>query len=240
MGVVGQFPLYSDMMRQTIRAPQNPMDKSTVFSIFPKRIEERKYTIDPGIFIIEPGSFEKPAILVVGPSSWWKEVDEKQPLLEISHSSIVIAESVIRDYANGLIACDMADNMPGLFFIPGSYATLEKAREYKNPDTGVTFDILLNEANRKQRNWFTSLVKMADALWARSSGNPLSISDDMRMAAREMNLISKDWYRDNLAVELVKCRACGTLRNPQFPVCPNCKAIDNPEKAKELGLVFAQ
>jgi uncharacterized OB-fold protein len=61
----------------------------------------------------------------------------------------------------------------------------------------------------------------------------------MRLAAKEMNL-QKDWMKDFKMVDTVRCKACGSLRNPQFPVCPTCKAIDDPAKAKELGLTFAQ
>ena len=231
MGVVGQFPLMSDMKRRTIRAPVNPLDKSTVVSIFPKQIFEKKHTIQPGVFEISPGSYDKPAILVVGPSSWWKEIDENQPLLEIPHSSIQVADSIVRDYCNGILACDMADNMPGLFYIPGEW-TVEKLKKEKFVD--------LNSANTKQKNWFTALVRMADALWSRSNGNPLTISDEMKIAARELNLINKEWLKDSQTMELIRCQACGSLKNPLYPICSNCKAITDPIKAKELGLVFAQ
>ena len=69
---VGEFPGLGNPNRRTIRAPINPLDKSTVVSILPKQISERKITIQPGIFEISPGSFDNPAILVVGPSSWWR------------------------------------------------------------------------------------------------------------------------------------------------------------------------
>lgn len=231
MSVVGQFPLLSDVKRRTIRAPVNPLDKSTVVSIFPKNIVERKFTIQPGIFEIQPGSYENPAILVVGPSSWWKEIDENQPLLEIPHSSIQIADSIVKDYCNGVVACDMHDAMPGLFFLPGEW-TVEKIKKEKKAE--------LDAANTRQRNWFTALVRMADALWSRSNGNPLTISDEMKIAARELNLVNKEWLKDSQTMELVRCQACGSLKNPLYPICSNCKAITDKEKAKELGLVFAQ
>lgn len=231
MGIVGTFPLLSDIKRRTIRAPVNPLDKSTIVSIYPKHIVEKKCTLQPGIFEIRPGTYDKPATLVVGPSSWWKEIDDNQPLLEIAHSSIVVAESVVKDYCNGILACDMGENMPGLFFVPGEWAAAEIKAKYAKQ---------LEEANRKQRNWFTSLVRMADALWSRSAGNPLAISDDMKMAARELNLVNKEWLKDSQTMELVRCQACGHLKNPLYPICSNCKAITDKEKAKELGLVFAQ
>lgn len=231
MAVIGQFPLMSDFKRRTIRAPVNPLDKSTVVSIFPKYILERKYTIQPGVFEIRPGSYEKPALLVVGPSSWWKEIDENQPLLEIPHSSIQVADSIVKDYCNGVVACDMAENMPGLFYIPGEITLDVLKKSHQNE---------LDRANVKQRNWYTALVRMADALWSRSNGNPLTISDEMKMAARDLNLVNKEWLKDSQIMDLVRCVACGHLKNPNYPICSNCKAISDPVKAKELGLVFAQ
>jgi|SRR5882672_559813 len=232
MGVVGQFPLMSDLKRRTIRAPVNPMDKCTVVSIYPKHIPpETKPTIQPGVFQIPYGTYEHPGILVVGPSSWWKELDENQPLLEIPQSSIQVADSIVKDWANGIYGCDMGEQMPGLFYLPGEW-TVIKIKMEKQAE--------LQEANRKQRNWFQFLVNSADSSWARTNGSPLSISDDMRMAARELNLIQKEWLRDAEIVDLVRCKACGALKNPAYPICPNCKSIDDPAKAKTLGLTFAQ
>lgn len=228
----GAFPLMSDIKRRTIRAPVNPMDKSTVVSIFPKNVPpEVKPTIQPGVFKVEYGTYERPSCLIVGPSSWWKELDDNQPLLEIPQSSIVIADSIVKDWANGIFGCDMGENMPGWFYLPGEWNPTKLKAEKQD---------LLDEANRKQRNWFQILVKMADSMWARTNGNPLTISDDMRLAARELNLHNKEWLADAQVLDLVRCKACGNLKNPLYPVCANCKSIDDPVKAKELGLTFAQ
>lgn len=231
MSVIGGFPLAADIKRRTIRAPVNPLDKSTVISILPKYILEKKCTIQPGVFEIQPGTYMSPSLLVVGPSSWWKEIDDNQPILEIPQSSIQIADSIVRDYCNGILACDMADNMPGLFYVPGAI-NIDKLRKDHFPQ--------LEAANTKQKNWFAALVRMADALWARSNGNPLAISDDMKMAARQLNLVNKEWLKDSQVMDLVRCVACGTLGNPAYPVCANCKAISNKKLAEELGLVFAR
>lgn len=231
MSVVGQFPLMSDIKRRTIRAPTNPLDKCTIVSIYPRLIEEKKHTIQPGIFVIQPGTYDNPSTLVVGPSSWWKEIDENQPLLEIPHSSIVVADAVVKDYCNGLVACDMAESMPGLFFIPGEVKAFEIKRIHKDK---------LDAAEARQRKWFTELVKLADVLWSGSNGNPLTVSAEAKLAAHYLNLTNKEWLKDSQVMELVRCVACGNLKNPLYPVCSNCKAISDPAKAKELGLVFAQ
>jgi len=227
------FLLMNEMKRRTIRAPVNPLDKSTVVSIFPKKLPpEYKPTIQPGVFQIPYGTYDNPGVLVVGPSSWWKDIDENQPLLEIPQSSIQVADSICRDWMNGIYGVDMGENVPGVFYIPGEW-TADRIKKEKRAE--------LDEAKRKQDNWYKYLVGAADSMWARSNGNPLSISDTMRLAAQELNLgTTKEWVKDAERVELVRCKACGSLKNPLYPICPNCKAIDDPERAKILGLTFAQ
>ena len=229
--LVGEFPGLNQNNRRTIRAPVNPLDKSTVVSIMPKEIHERKPTIQPGFFDLGSGSFDHPSLLVVGPSSWWREIDENQPLLEIPTSSIQIADSIVKDYINGLLGANMDDQMPGLFYVPGEY-TVEKLKKEHMP--------LLRAAEARQKRWFLELIRIADILWSRSNGNPLAISADARLACRELNIHNKPWLGDLQAAELVRCVACGSLRNQLYPICQTCKAIADPARAKELNIQFAQ
>jgi hypothetical protein len=212
--------------RKAIRMQRNPMDKCTIVSIFPKEVEEVKPTIEPGKFIIPAGTLENPAILVIGSSSWWKDYDYEQPLLEIVNSSIQVADSIIKDWCNGMLGCNMGDAMPGLFFVLGEHKAIEIKMNYKNK---------LDEMSAKQTNWYRVLVRLADSLWARTSGNPLAIWDEMRLAARELNLNDKPWLKDYQQAELIRCAACGGMRDPNYPICPTCKSIDmsHPE-AKNL------
>lgn len=226
MSQVGAFPGFKSMNRRTIRGPVNPLDKSTIVSIYPKDIREVKITLSPGEFIIRPGSYDSPSLLVVGPSSWWREIDEDQPLLEIPVSSIQIADSVVKDYCNGILGSDMSEAMPGLFYVPGEQTVQTIRKSYQHE---------LDKAQKRQQNFFSVLVKLADALWARSNGNPLAISDDMRLAAKELNLQTKDWMKDFQMVEMVRCKACGSLKSPMYPVCATCHAIDaSHPMAKEI------
>ncbi len=227
---VGGFPGLHELSRRTVRAPINPMDRSTVVSIYPKDITERKVTIEPGVFHITPGRFDNPSILVVGSSSWWREIDPDQPLLEIPISSIQIADSIVRDYSNGLLGCNMGDTMPGLFYIQGEKSLLEIRKDYKAQ---------LDEANTKQRRWYEALVKLGDILWSRSNGNPLAISEDMKLAAQELGLKEKPWLKDFTTMELEHCPACGQLRDSKFPVCQHCKTVVNKKQFKEMGLEVA-
>lgn len=218
---------FAPVIKRQIRAPINEHDKSTIVSVFPRLIHECKPTIFPGDFTIPAGSLENPGILVVGSSSWWKETDEGQPDLEVPQSSVMVADSIIKDWANGLLGCNMNDVMPGLFFLQGSLTALDVKVKHKDA---------LERAIAKQKRWFEILVDMADALWANSNGNPRSISGDMKMAAEVLSIKNKGWLSNAISFSMKNCQFCGFLTNFDFPICQNCKNIVNPEKAKELGL----
>jgi hypothetical protein len=220
-----------NLNRRTIRSPSNPLDKSTVISILPKTIHEEKITIQPGVFDIPPGRSDKPACVIIGSSSWWREIDSEQPLIEIPVSSIQVADSIVRDYCNGLLGCNMADMMPGLFFLPGEWDAIKLIKEHTP---------LIQKYKSYQEKWFMELIRIADILWTRSNGNPLAISNDARLACNELNITNKDWLKDYQTVQLVRCFACGALRDPQFPICRECKAIADPKRAAELNLKFVQ
>jgi len=220
---------FSIRNKRTIRGPVNPMDKCTIFSIYGKTIEERKPTIQPGYFVIPAGSYEAPSRLVVGSSSWWREVNLDEPLLEIPHGSVQIAESVVRDYVIGLLA-RANDAQPGLFWVPGEMTVKQLKAEHPH---------ILEKAKIMQDKWYEALVKLADIGWSRTNGNPLSINDDMRMAANALRLTQKEWMQDFKMMETVACIACGQARNPKFPICPNCKTVVDKELYNKSGLMAA-
>lgn len=223
----GHFP-GTKRKRRLLNTVKNPLDKATIVSIYPRAIYETKPTIQPGIFSISPGTFEKPSLLVVGASSWWREMEEGMPMLEIPVSAISVAESVIRDKVNATLGASLRGAMPGLFFIPGEKTIVDILKNYKD---------LLEIARTKQREWFGTLVNMADALWAASHGSPYSVNDDMRLAASELNFRDKVWLNDYRTVVMVPCKFCGTLKSDLFPICQNCKQVTDPIRAKELGLI---
>jgi hypothetical protein len=223
--------------QQLSRLPVNPLDRCMIVSVLPKEVREVKRTIFPGTFVIPAAGDTGFSTLLIEPGSWWKELEEGQPMLEIQTSSIQIAESVIKDYCVGLQACNMGDKMPGLFFIPG-VTTVKQVLAYTDKD-GKTFETMLAEARLKQKNWFAELVRQADIMWSRTNGNPLSISVDARLAAEKLGL-QKAWMQDFKSFEMSNCRACGHMINPIYPVCPNCKTVIDAVKAKELGLQFVK
>lgn len=218
--------------RPMIRSVTNPLDKATIVSIYPKDIDEKKETLFPSRWQIGAGRYDKPSVTVIGTSSWWRDIDIEQPLLQIPVSSVQIAQSLIVDYCNGFLACNMADLMPGLFFIPGEFTVEQIKKDYS---------IKLTEAKFKQDAWFAMLIRLGNSLWARSNGNPLVIWDEMRMAARELGKHDVPWLKMDVQMELVKCFACGSMRNPDFPICPSCKNVDmSHPRAKEIRIASSQ
>lgn len=224
-------PWFEDIHRRVMRSPVNPLDKSTIVSVYPLALNERKPTIEPGIFQIAAGSYEKPQTLVVGSSSWWRELDNEQPLLEIPISSVQVADSVVRDYVNGMLACDMGEKMPGLFFIPGEVTKKQIREEHSHS---------IEQAKTRQKNWYLELVKIADILWARTNGNPLAANELMKLAAQELGIKDKPWIRDFSTIVMEHCLACGMMRNPLYPICPSCHTIVDKKKYEEMGLLQAQ
>lgn len=230
MSVVGEFPGVNAMRRRAIRGPINELDKSTIVSLYPKEIFQRNPTIQPGEFLIPAGTVDKPGILVVGPSSWWRDVDEDQPLLEIPVSSVQIAESVVRDYCNSVLGVNGSDATMGVFYVAGEHTREEIKKNFAGP---------LAKAVATQKKWYENLVKMGDSLWARSNGNPLAIDENMRTAAKQLGQTNKDWLKDFQAVDMVRCYACGSLKHPDYAVCMTCRAID-PKHAKAADIRFHQ
>jgi len=228
MAQVGEFRDFSSLKRRMIRGPVNIYDKACVVSIYPKDIDEKKVTLDPGRFLVPAGSIKAPSVLVVGPSVWWREIDEEQPLLEIPTGAIMVAEAIVKDYCNGIFGCNMDDAMPGLFYIPGAKVDAKGRPDIKATVEWIQKDFTkeLKATELRQNNWYRTLVKHADSLWARSNGNPLAISDDMRMAAKELGQTTKDWLKDFQMVDMVRCVACGSLKNPSYPVCAACHFPD--------------
>jgi hypothetical protein len=221
-----------ELQRQVTRAPINPLDRATVVSVHPIGLDETKHTLTPSRYIVAPGSYENPACLVVGSASWWREIDETQPLLEIPVSSIQVADAIVRDYCNGIQECDMGDRKPGLFFVPGEFNSIT-IRTQKKP--------LLDAAKEKQNNWYKALVNAADTDWARTNGNPLAVSSLMRLAASELGMKDKPWMSTYIApTRLENCPGCGELINPIYPVCKVCKTVVDRKRFEELGLKFAQ
>jgi hypothetical protein len=229
-GAVMNRDTLSGLHRRTIRSQDNPFDKATIFSIYPESFPVRHETTQPSDYLVPAGSIKEPGRLVVGPASWWRDVDPDQPLLEIRVSAIQVADSIVSDYLKARLASNAQDICPGIFYLPGEISNKELKEKHNH---------LILQAENRQRRWYELLVKIADVGWARTNGNPLAIDNSARLAATELG-IQRDWMRNFQATELVKCVACGQLRNPEFPICQHCHVVADKKRAEELGLTFAK
>ena len=218
--------------------PKNPADKSTLVSIIPKVIKETKHTIFPSTYVIPKAPLDGFALLTVGSASWFMmNQNEKLPPIEVQVNSWQLAESICLDYNSGVLECNMYDQMPGLFCIPGEWDE-ESILRFVDKRSGRKFDQMLVDARHKQKNWLMALVAQSDGDWAQSGGNPRVISDDARMAAGILKL-DKPWMKDYQAFEMSNCPYCGELVNPKFPVCKHCNRTINAEAAAALDKMFS-
>jgi hypothetical protein len=204
------------------RMEPNPIDKSTIVSVYHKPVNIVKPTVFPGRFTIPAApSDDDFAMFVVGTSSWWKETDEHSPLLEIPCNSVQVAKAIVNDYIGALLGAQGNHRKPGIFYVPGEYS---KTTILQASVDGKPFKVLLDEAREAQKRYYTELVRIADILWSRTNGNPLAISDDARLAAEKLGLKqSKVWMGDFRAMEMTPCKSCGFMVNPNYPICANCK-----------------
>lgn len=219
--------IFAPNNKRIIRSEPNEFDKATIVSVYPRALHETKHTIFPGVFDIPAGSPTKPSVTIVGPSSWFRDMGEDMPAIEIPNNAVQVANSIVTDYCNGMIEVDR-DAGPGLFFIPGEWSLDEIQKKYKDAFLG---------AITKQTKWYRRLVELADKDWAKSNGNPSFINDLQRLAAAEIGVKDKDWMRSTIVSEMIKCVACGNLRNPSFPVCGHCNRIIDNELFKNLKIV---
>lgn len=218
------------MRNRLTPSAKNPLDVCTIISIYPMTFTEKKAMM-PEWYTIEAGTEKSPSFQVVGGASAWAERMSGQPLLEIPISSISVAESVIRDWMIGIMEVVMGTAQPGVFFLPGSW---DFPKLMTDKDALDVFKHVVN----MQKAWFMKLINVGDALWARSNGNPLVISELQKIAATHMQMEDKPWMKNFTATRMTNCPACGTMVMPGFPVCNNCKIIVDPEAFKKLGLSF--
>lgn len=212
--------------RKITRGNPNPLDVSTIVSIFPQDVHEYKPTCFPGEFWIPKGTYEKPSVTHIGQSYWVAGGVGDMPEIEVPQSSIVMADSIIKDFANSLFGITVGVKVPGLFYVLGKQEVKDIKKE------------LLDTAKRKQDEWFHELVRVADILWVRTNGNPTAVSELNILAGKTLGM-EKPWMSKVLHQEMTKCVACQTLINASVIVCPNCKVIVDKKRFDEMKLAFA-
>ena len=194
---------YANRNKRKIRVSKSTSDKSTIVSLYPKDIPVREYhTVFPGKFKIPYGTLEAPGTLVIGVSTFTKTVPETDESIEVPVGSSDMAASILNDYFKSLEA-NGANARPGIFYVEGAY---DSKSIMKHPE----WNARSKDAITKQLAWYKILIKKADVNWSRTRGNPLSISNDARVAAELLGLKEKPWMNDFKTMEMVACK----FRNP--------------------------
>lgn len=197
--------------------------KSTVVSVVPFEIEERKPGLYPGYFKVPAAVDGEPQVLVIDNAVHYVYLDETRGSLQVRVPSYEIAASIVNDYCGSQLAVEV-DGKPGIFWVTGEVAAKDVKTKYPRE---------LMQARELQKRWFLALVKIADDDWARYHQHK-SISDFQRYAARSLNL-DREWL---LAPETIaQCPACKNNVPVGAIVCPNCRCVIDKEAHKTL--VFA-
>lgn len=219
--------------------PKNPMDKTTIVSVYPREVVDVKPTLFPGRFVIPASTTDSFSLLVIeGASYFIPSPIEKQPPTEVQVNSMMLAESILHDSIPTMNLVTQGAR-PGIFCIPGEHNKLS-IHKYKHAD-GREFKELLETAKGWQANYWTAVIDEADYFWSKSNGNPKVIPEDAKLAVKILGLEKvKPWMNNVVASELINCKACGEMINPNFPVCKHCHAIIDAKKAKDLDIHFAE
>lgn len=217
--------------------PKNPMDKTTIVSVYPREIVDVKPTLFPSRFVVPAAGFNDFSLLIIeGASYFIPSMIEKQPPTEVQVNSMMLAESILHDSIPSMNLVT-SESQPGVFCIPGEW-TRKTIKDYAHAD-GRTFVQLVELARTWQQNYWKSVIDEADYFWSQGA-NPKVIPDDAKLAAKILELDKvKPWMNNVVASELVPCIACGAMKNPIYPICQVCRTVNNPDQVKALGLVFA-
>lgn len=208
-------------------------DVSTVVSILPLDICERK----PGLI---PGEFRLPAVkragdlelLVVERCIHAVYLDEARPRLIVPDPSDSVAASIVNDFKGAMhghgYVPDLAE--PGIDWVPGEYPNTPEGKQLFVSVNNA----LLKDMTEKQNRWFEALVNFADDDWMRYHRHSF-ITKIQRHAALSLGLTSKEWLTEQAVQEAAsKCRWCFTMIHPEAVVCGSCGGVQDERRYAEF------
>ncbi len=226
------------------------MSVSTVVSIYPRELVEKKPSVEPNEYTI-PACISKdgqgypdipPATLLVHDATtrFYKGFNEWIP-------AVVPSDELAKDLVNAFFSSniDITNDPehpigPGLFYVTGAYDREDKIKKEgfdKNKSSvwiQTEYKDELANCQKGQDQWFQLLVRRADTEYLRSR-NSRSVSDVHRFAARRLG-VERDWTKDITLAAINKCPACRQQIDPLALICPICKFEVNPlELAKLRG-----
>lgn len=197
----------------------------TIVSLLPRRIEESKPSLVPGVYEIPACKDNHTPVCVYIKDGYSRLYKGEGQTFPVTHTADEIARSIVDDYCSAQLEADI-DAGPAIFYLPGKYTAKEILVKFKHK---------LDSARAKQIRWFRKLIRRADEDWA-ATKQPKLITDIQRHAASALGFKNKEWMHEMEEVEYVKCPFCMDMIDSQAALCKNCKNVVNKDKAKELGL----
>ena len=191
------------------------MSKSTVVSLLPIELNEKKPGVYPGHFIIGAAKRDDFEILNVVNSVAHVYMDESRGSMTIVQESETMARSIVDDYINSCIAIDKIEGIfPGLFWVEG---------EFDKAGIKEKFADKLKSAKDSQGRWYYALIKMADDDWAQNRSHK-SITPLQKLAALAMEEIvgKKEWAAAIDVSAYKACKFCTSQIPSAAVVCPVC------------------
>jgi hypothetical protein len=211
-------------------------DVSTVVSLLPVKIMERKPGLIPGFFALPAVADPRTDIevLLVQRAFFPVYIDENRPSLIVPEPSDRVCAAIVRDYKVGLTCYDPDVAEPGLFWSPGKFTKAQALTEL-----GPAID----QARDLQDMWFQRLVEQADDYWQKYHARRM-VSSLQRRACAYLGL-QRDWnIVDELAaqidVDLGPCKFCRSMIHREAFVCPMCSGILDRAKARDAGYITAE
>lgn len=204
---------------------------ATIVSYLPYDLTELKPGITPALYTVKKGDGKQKFGLTVIPDGAYHQINP-DPLAEMREihwiqipvPPMVLAQSIIMDYATALLEVELPDAMPGLCALPGEHTDPATVR---NQYAGQ-----LKVAREQQTRWFQNLINLADDTYAKSK-SPLAIHELSRMAADAMEL-KREWLFAPPPEQLDKCPVCLTVVNPGALMCPICRYVIRPDEYRKL------
>jgi len=141
-------------------------------------------------------------------------INAHKDALDIGDSRRLPFVVTAREIAEDLLQ-DLGDH--GVFVCAGARPTKEE----------------LAAAAERRNSWYLQLVADADQMWARGHSYR-EISDMHRRAVLSLGL-EREWAF--VARKMADCPACGEKVKEGVAVCKHCKAILDPEKAAQHGVL---
>lgn len=206
---------------------------ATVVSLLPFNLVESKPGLNPNEFIINKAENGRIGLTIIPNNVFY--LINPDPLAEakdvrnikVPVPAIEVAQSIINDYVNALLAVSPPDAVPGLIALSGDYTDRK--------EVATKFMKELMVARNTQNNWFKNLIDMADDIWSKTH-SPVSISDLQRDACRMLDL-KRDWLSPLPSEFIEKCPVCKNSVNPGALKCVTCQHILNKVEYDKLMLV---